>query len=73
MVDRFCPENTAYVLNSSHLIEFVLDDWDFMDEDGSVLSRVSNAAAYEAAMLKFHELATDKRNAHGVINDLTEG
>jgi len=73
MVDRFCTENTAYVLNSSHLIEFVLDDWNFMDEDGSVLSRVSNAAAYEAAMLKFHELATDKRNAHGVIQDLTEG
>jgi hypothetical protein len=72
MVDRFCPENTAYVLNSAHLIEFLMDDWDFMDDDGAVLSRVSNAAAYEAALLKFHELATDKRNAHGVIQDISE-
>lgn len=71
-VDRFCPENTAYVLSSQHLLEFVMDDWDFMDEDGAILSRVSSTAAYEAALLKFHELATDKRNAHGVIQDITE-
>lgn len=71
-VDRFNPENTAFVLNSMHLIEFLMDDWDFMDDDGAVLSRVSNTPAYEAAFLKFHELATDKRNAHGRIDDLTE-
>ncbi len=71
-VDRFNPENTAFILNSAHLIEFVLDDWDFMDEDGSVLSRVSNTPAFEAAFLKWHELSTDKRNAHGRIDDITE-
>jgi len=72
MVDRFCPENTAFVLNTNHLMEFVLDDWDFMDDDGAVLSRVSGTPAYEAVLLKFHEVATDKRNAHARIDDLTE-
>lgn len=72
MVDRFCPENKAFVLNSSHMKEFVMDDWDFMDDDGAVLSRVANTPAYEAVLLKFHEQATDKRNAHGRIDDLTE-
>jgi hypothetical protein len=72
VADRFNPEGTAFVVNTAHLIEFILDDWDFMDEDGAVLSRVSGKAAYEAALLKFHELATDKRNAHGRIVDLTE-
>jgi hypothetical protein len=72
MVDRFCPENTAFVLSSAHMREFILDDWDFMDEDGAVLSRVANTPAYEAVLLKFHEHATDKRNAHGRVDDLTE-
>ena len=72
VADRFNPENTAFVLNSAHLIEFVMEDWDFMDDDGAVLSRVANKAAYEATLLKFHELATDMRNAHGRIDDLSE-
>lgn len=72
MVDRFCPENTAFVCTSGHMKEFVMDDWNFMDDDGAVLSRVANTPAYEAVVLKYHEHATDKRNAHGRIDDLSE-
>ena len=72
VADRYAPEGQAFALNTSHLMEFVLEDWDFMDEDGAVLSRVPNKAAYEATLLKFHELATDMRNSHGLIKDLSE-
>lgn len=49
-----------------------MSDWEFMDEDGSVLSRVGGVDAYEATLFKYHELTTDMRNAHGIITDLTE-
>jgi hypothetical protein len=72
MTDRFCPANTGFALSSQHLIEYVLMDWDFMDQDGNILNRVANKPSYEATLLKFHEMATDRRNAHGRLDDLSE-
>lgn len=69
--DRDCPENKAFVLNTSHLTEFYSSDWEWMDEDGAVLNRVQNKDAYEATLFKYHEVATDKRNAHGLVSDLS--
>jgi hypothetical protein len=70
--DRDAPSNTAFGLNTSHLIQFQMSDWEFMQEDGSVLFRVAGFDAYEATLFKYHELATDKRNAHAVVKDLLE-
>jgi hypothetical protein len=70
--DRDCPANSLYLVTTKHLIEFVNGDWDMGDEDGSVLSRVSNKDSYEFFLYRDHELATDKRNAHGRVVDITE-
>lgn len=70
--DRDAPSNTAFGVNTSHLIQFQMSDWEFMQEDGSVLFRVAGFDAYEATLFKYHELATDKRNAHAVLKDLIE-
>jgi hypothetical protein len=70
--DRDVPEGYAFVLNTEHLKEHVSSDWEFMDKDGAVLSRVVGYDAYEATLFKDHELTTDKRNAHGVLTGLTE-
>lgn len=67
-----CPLNRAFGLSTAHLTQHEMSDWEFMDEDGSVLSRVSGEDAYEAVLFKYHELTTDKRNAHVLIEDLTE-
>jgi hypothetical protein len=50
--DRDCPENNLFGLVPDHLVEFILNDWDWMDEDGAVLSRVSGKDAYEATCLQ---------------------
>lgn len=71
-VDRDCPDNTAFVVNLDCIKQHQSSDWEFMDEDGSVLNRVSNADAYEATLFKYHELTTDRRNVHGLIEDLLE-
>ena len=68
--DRDCPENTAFLLNMGHITHFVNSDWEWMDKDGAILSRVPNTDAYEATLYKRSELATDRRSAHGRINDL---
>lgn len=70
--DRDCPANKAFGLATSHLFQFQESDWDFMDQDGAVLSRVSGLDAYEAILFKYHELTTDQRNAHALISDLVE-
>lgn len=71
-VDRDCPAKTAFGLNSAHLIEFVEQDWEWMDEDGAILNRVQNELAYEATIYKIHELGTDMRSAHAKVGALTE-
>lgn len=68
--DRDCPENRIFGLSSEMLVEFVGSDWDWMDDDGAVLSRVSGVDAYEATFYKYNEVGTYQRNAHFVIEDL---
>jgi hypothetical protein len=72
MRDRDVPNGYAFILNTSHLKLFVLSDWEWMDDDGAVLSRVSNKDAYEATFYKYANLATDQRNTHGVITELAD-
>lgn len=70
--DKDCTGNTAYGLTTSRLQQYRMSDWEFMEEDGAVLSRSAGVDAYEATLFCYHEMATDARNAHAVISDLTE-
>lgn len=70
--DRDCPSNSAFGLRLKNLVEFRMSDWEWMNEDGAILQRVIGKDAYEATLFKYAELATDKRNAHGLVNALTE-
>jgi hypothetical protein len=70
--DKDCPNNTAYGLTTRRFQWYKMSDWEFMEEDGAVLSRVANTDAYEGTLFLYSELATDGRNAHAKIGDLTE-
>ena len=70
--DRDAPANKAFGLRSANLIEFRMSDWEWMDQDGAVLQRVIGQDAYEAVLYKYAEIATDKRNAHCLVSDITE-
>lgn len=65
------PENKVFYLNTSHLIQHEMSDWSWMDKDGATLSRVPNQDAYEATLYKYHELTTDQRNSHGLLEDVS--
>lgn len=70
--DKHCPKGTAFGLTKSRIQWYRMSDWEFMDEDGSVLNRVSGQDAYEATAFIYAELATDNRAAHARINDITD-
>jgi hypothetical protein len=69
--ERDCTESTVFILTTENLIEFYASDWEWMEEDGAVLSRVSGTDSYEAVLFKYHELCTDKRNAHGKLTSVS--
>jgi rhodanese-related sulfurtransferase len=72
VTDRDHKAATATGLSVAHLTQYEASDWEWMDDDGAVLSRVQNKDAYEATLFKYHELATDERGAHFLIEDLAE-
>ncbi len=73
VVDNDAPANQAHFLCTKHLAHHQMgNSWSFMDRDGSVLHYVSGFDQYEAVIYNYHELTTDRRNAHGVLQDLTE-
>ena len=49
-----------------------MSDWEWMQEDGAVLFRVSGQDAYEATLFKYADLMTSARNRNGVCLQLTE-
>jgi len=72
VVDMDAPNNTMYFLDEKHLKIYREDEWQWMNRDGSNWQRKIGYDAYNATMYMYNELGTDKRNAHGVIRDLTE-
>ena len=72
VADKDCPFNTMYGLTESAIKLYRESDWSFMDEDGSMWLRDPNKDAYTATLYQYSELATDRRNAHFVIKDITE-
>jgi hypothetical protein len=69
--DKDCPFGEAYGLCTKRIQHYRMSDWEFMDDDGAILNRVANTDAYEATLYIYSELATDARNAHAAIRDLT--
>ncbi len=69
--ERDCPANSLYFLNTDHLTEYMDSDWEFMQEDGAVLSRVTGYDAYEFVLFKGMEVGTDQRNTHGKLTDIS--
>ena len=72
IADKNCPANKMYFIDENALKFYRLSDFDWMQEDGAVLSRVSGSDAYEATMFLYSELGCSARNAHAVLDKITE-
>ena len=76
VADTDAPLNKQWYINEDALTYYRDEDWHFIDKDGSMWKQVRDSNgdydAYYARMVEYHELGTDRRNSHGVIEDITE-
>jgi hypothetical protein len=56
-----------YFIDTSTMWLAHMGDWDWMQEDGSILSRVSGKDAYEAILFRYFNLVTDQPNANAAL------
>lgn len=70
--DPQCQKNRIYYIVPDVLKIFRTSDFDWMDKDGAVLSRVSGTDTYEAVLFHYGDLACTARNALGLLDDISE-
>jgi hypothetical protein len=64
-------DGEMYFLTTKDLQIYRMSDYDWMNKDGSVLSRCTGYDAYEAILFRYAELGCNRRNSQGVIADLS--
>lgn len=71
--DVDCPPNRAFFLDESSLTIYRNNDWSWLDTDGSVWKWYRDYDAFEAILSSYWELGVNRRNANGLLADITEG
>jgi len=70
MVDPDAIDGEMYFLTLKDLQLYRMSDYNWMDRDGAILSRISGYDAYEAVLFRYAELGCNNRRTHGVITDI---
>lgn len=71
-VDKYNPTGTLFGLDMSTWKAYELDDWNWLDDDGAVLSRVANTPAWEAVLARYMDLGNNKPKANFKMTGITE-
>ena len=72
ILDPQCDRGKIYYIVPESLRIFRTSDFDWMDQDGSVLARVSGEDAYSATLFAYMNLGCVARNANAVLFDLND-
>jgi hypothetical protein len=70
--DPQCDRSKIYYVTPETLRIFRTSDFDWMEKDGAVLSRVAGVDAYEAIIFHYGNLGCIARNGNAVLEDLTD-
>ncbi len=70
--DKDCPRGRVYAIDWDNLWLFSETDWDWIDQDGSVLHRMPDEDAFQATLYRYRQLGTDARNRLGKIEDIID-
>jgi hypothetical protein len=71
VVDRFCPKDTMYLLNTDDFKLCQLCDWQWLEaEDGKILKQVPGKATYTATLVKYAELICERPYGQGRLKGI---
>jgi hypothetical protein len=70
--DKDCQAGTMWFADESNLVNMVMTDWGWAEEDGAILAKVTGYDKYEAYIRTYRNLGTYERNAHGKLYSITE-
>jgi hypothetical protein len=70
--DKYCPSGILYHMNKNDFKLHQIGEWDWLDKDGAVLSRVATKAAYEATLVKYGDLGCRKPSGQTKLYGITE-
>jgi hypothetical protein len=69
-VDNDAIDGEIYFLTLADIQMYRMSDYDWMQKDGAVLSRISGYDIYEAVLYRYHEMGIKNRATQGVITDI---
>lgn len=72
VVDKDCTRGRIYGLALEAVYKAYETDYDWMDQDGSILTRMADEDAFGACMYRYWNLCTDARNRHVLIADILD-
>jgi len=71
--DRFAPDNTMYLLDTSKFTLHELCDWKWLEgEGGRVLHQIAGTPTYSATLVKYADLICDQPGGQAKITDIVE-
>jgi hypothetical protein len=69
-VDNDAIDGEIYFLTLADIQMYRMSDYNWMQKDGAVLSRISGYDIYEAVLYRYHEMGIKNRATQGVITDI---
>ena len=73
VADRFCPDGTMYLLNTSDFCLHQLCDWKWLEgDDGRVLRQVPGKPLYTATLVKYADLICTRPCGQAMLSGITE-
>lgn len=71
--DKFAPENTMFMLNTSEFNLHQLCDWNWLEgEDGRVIKQTLGKPTYQATLVKYADIICNKPSGQAKITGITE-
>lgn len=71
-VDKYCPAGTLYGLDLDTWRLYHMGDWDWLDDDGAILSRVPDKPVWAATLARYCDLGCSKPAGNFVMTGITE-
>lgn len=70
--DKYCKNGSMYQLELADFKLHQLNDWEWMDKNGSMFTKVANKPAYEASLSKYCDIGCVKLSGQTELFGITE-